>query len=215
LPVDGLVFDVRHFPRTDADYLAQIKKVATDLGVSVAAVRDDALLAEGGFDAIAIAQTIGAPVVLARAAEKSDAPEAAALLTAAAQQAAREAKARNVTLAVRALAGTQLEDAAALKRLAKDVDSAWFRFALDPARAKEAPDGIATRSVIATHESSELDPFGADVHWDLSGALRGLHGFRGFLTLDYAGTADVKTALRTQLAWLRALLAKEALEQVS
>ncbi|MGH8163526.1 MAG: hypothetical protein ACREP1_04245, partial [Rhodanobacteraceae bacterium] len=39
LAADGLVFDVAHFPRTDADYLAQVKKMCADLGLTVAAVR--------------------------------------------------------------------------------------------------------------------------------------------------------------------------------
>src|SRR5579875_1501161 len=37
---DGIVFDVRHFPRTDDEYLAQLKKMATDRGLTVAAVAD-------------------------------------------------------------------------------------------------------------------------------------------------------------------------------
>ncbi len=38
LAVDGVVFDVRHFPRTDTDYLAQVKKMAVDSGLDVAAI---------------------------------------------------------------------------------------------------------------------------------------------------------------------------------
>src|SRR5579863_9211938 len=40
LACDGVVLDVRHFPRTDDDYLAQIKKMATDRGLSIAALAD-------------------------------------------------------------------------------------------------------------------------------------------------------------------------------
>jgi arginine utilization protein RocB len=213
LAVDGLVFDVRHFPRVDGDYLAQIKKVATDLGVSVAAVRDDRLLDGGTLASIEIAQAIGAPIVLLQAGVASDDAGAAARLTEMAQVAAREAKKQNVTLAARAVAGTLLDDASALKRLAKDVDSSWLRFAIDPAQTSDPHDGIVTRSVIAAHESTELDAFGADVHADISSALRGLNAFRGFFALDYAGTGDIKTSVRTQLSWLRTLLAKETLEQ--
>jgi len=39
---DGVVFDVRHFPRTDSDYLAQVKKMTADVGLTVAALEDDA-----------------------------------------------------------------------------------------------------------------------------------------------------------------------------
>ncbi|MBD5634860.1 MAG: hypothetical protein IAI49_10310, partial [Candidatus Eremiobacteraeota bacterium] len=38
LELDGVVFDADHFPRTDADYLAQMKKAAADLGLTVAAL---------------------------------------------------------------------------------------------------------------------------------------------------------------------------------
>src|SRR5437588_12197825 len=41
LAADGVVFDVRHFPRTDTDYLAQVKKMSADLGMTVAALRHD------------------------------------------------------------------------------------------------------------------------------------------------------------------------------
>ena len=40
LACDGVVFDVRHFPRTDDDYLAQVKKMAVDRGLSIAALAD-------------------------------------------------------------------------------------------------------------------------------------------------------------------------------
>src|SRR5215469_1212812 len=37
LRVDGIVLDARHFPRTDSDYLAQIKKMAADTCLTIAA----------------------------------------------------------------------------------------------------------------------------------------------------------------------------------
>src|SRR5579862_7300506 len=39
LEADGVVFELRHFPRTDAEYVAQLKKMAVDLGLTVAALR--------------------------------------------------------------------------------------------------------------------------------------------------------------------------------
>ena len=38
LACDGVVLDVRHFPRTDDDYLAQVKKMAADRGLTIAAL---------------------------------------------------------------------------------------------------------------------------------------------------------------------------------
>ncbi len=213
LPVDGVVLDVRHFPRVDADYLAQVKKMCVDLGVTVAGVRSDDLFAShAAFD---IALAVGAPLILAQASDESDDPQNWTSAVGAAQAASREAKRVNVPIALRAREGTIAPDAAALKRLAKDVDSAWLRYAFDPGApgAGDPLAGILARSIVAAHESVELDAFGADVHADISGALRGLGGFRGFFALDYIGEGDVRARVTTQLMWLRTMLAKETLDQ--
>ena len=44
LACDGVVLDVRHFPRTDDDYLAQVKKMAADRGLTIAALADACVL---------------------------------------------------------------------------------------------------------------------------------------------------------------------------
>src|SRR5579884_3364705 len=44
LGLDGVLFDARHFPRTDDEYLAQLKKMCVDRGLSVAGVAADAVL---------------------------------------------------------------------------------------------------------------------------------------------------------------------------
>ena len=41
LASDGVVLDVRHFPRTDGDYLAQLKKMAADRGLDIALGADE------------------------------------------------------------------------------------------------------------------------------------------------------------------------------
>src|SRR3984885_3443121 len=66
LACDGVVLDVRHFPRTDGDYLAQVKKMAADRGLGVAALADAAFF---GFEesamaeAFEVAAAIGAPLL--------------------------------------------------------------------------------------------------------------------------------------------------------
>jgi hypothetical protein len=214
IPADGVVLDTRHFPRVDADYLAQVKKLAADLGLTIAAVRRDDLFDEPA-PAFEIAGAVGAPLVLTQGRAVTEHPEAWAAFVSDAAQAAREAKRANIPIAVRAAAGTLASDAAALKRLAKDVDSSWLRYAIDPGTpdASDPLHGIVARSIIAVHESLELDPFGADVHADISGALRGLGSFRGFFALDYLGEGDVRSHVSTQLTWLRTMLAKETIEQ--
>src|SRR5581483_6656237 len=68
LAVDGIVLDVRHFPRIDDDYLAQIKKMATDLGLGIAALHDDTFFIsdEASMQAgLRIALAIGSPLIAA------------------------------------------------------------------------------------------------------------------------------------------------------
>ncbi len=65
---DGVVLDVRHFPRNDDDYLAQIKKMATDRGLSVAALADPAFFdpsQQGRAGVLETARALGAPLVAA------------------------------------------------------------------------------------------------------------------------------------------------------
>src|SRR5581483_8053562 len=62
---DGIVLDIAHFPRRDDEYVAQLKKLAADLALTIAAVRDDALTSRKG-NALAIAAGLGAPYVLTR-----------------------------------------------------------------------------------------------------------------------------------------------------
>lgn len=214
LPADGVVLDVRHFPRVDGEYVAQVKKLCADLGLTIAAVRSDDLFVapEAAFD---VASAAGAPLILTQAPAAQPDPEAWNALVSAASVAAGHAKRCNIPLAVRPLAATLVPDAAALKRLSKDVDSSWLRYAIDPGTpgAGDPLAGIVARSIIAAHESIELDPFGADVHADISGALRGLASFRGFFALDYVGQGDVRSNVATQLTWLRTMLAKETIDQ--
>src|ERR1700722_20880047 len=68
LGCDGVVLDVRHFPRSDDDYLAQIKKMAPDWGLSIAALSDPSLFCsepEHVTKVLSDAACLGAPVVAA------------------------------------------------------------------------------------------------------------------------------------------------------
>ena len=64
LGADGIVLDLRHFPRRDPEYLAQLRKFAADLAMTLVAVRDDELATVDASDTMAIAATLGAPYVL-------------------------------------------------------------------------------------------------------------------------------------------------------
>lgn len=217
LALDGVVFEARHFPRTDADYLAQLKKMATDLGLTVAALSCDSLLA-GAPDTeppaerwLGVASALGAPIALTRTPRSTaDDPHAWSALVSAGKAAAGAAKDLNVTIGVRNAGGTLCASGADLRRLAKDIDSSWVRFALDVAALDppEPLDAALPKTVVATHDSRSLDPLGAD-EADLGGVLRTLGDFRGFLVVDFVGAGVESEPLARLFHWARSVLAKE------
>jgi sugar phosphate isomerase/epimerase len=137
LGADGVLPDIGDFPRTDADYVAQLRKVTIDLalvpfGLDVPALLDPA--ADPAADpalrdiAIAVASGFGAAVIRTALPVPGEVPPRLFVETvAAAKTASRAAKAANVTVIVAAAPGTIGENFAAVKRLLKDVDSAWIR----------------------------------------------------------------------------------------
>jgi len=156
LDVDGVVFEQAHFPRTDDDYVAQLRKMAVDLGLTVVALACDAPFGPLGDDPSrdawsAVAAGLGAPIAIGRAPGWQDDPGAWNSLVSSVRDCAREGKRRNLTLAMRNAAGTLCASGADLKRLAKDVDSAWLRFALDPEALDppESIDALLPKAVIA------------------------------------------------------------------
>ncbi|HET6896413.1 MAG TPA: TIM barrel protein [Candidatus Baltobacteraceae bacterium] len=190
---DGIVLDVRHFPRTDTDYLAQVKKMAADVGLTVAALRHD-----GFFDgdeahmeqAAEIAVALGAPLLSAplppeTAASWSDVQTRLGTATSI-------AKRLNVTLAVRNAAHTYAATSHDLKRVAKEADSAWLRYGPDFAAldAASEPAALLGKTVLVWADAAQP-----------ANALRTLlQDFRGFVALDEAAgdanAQDMKNALR-------------------
>jgi hypothetical protein len=158
LGADGIVFERSHFPRTDRDYLAQLRKVAIDLGLVPVAVADDGLLEPAQTDAersagIELAAGIGALFVLTRLPPPGDVPPAAFVAAVgAAKVAARAAKAANITLLVAAVPGTLGGDAVALRHFLKDVDSAWLRYAV-PAGLDRTALGARDRVLLVSVEA--------------------------------------------------------------
>lgn len=177
--VDGLVFALEHFPRRDREYLAQLKKMAVDGGLSVAALEAPAFFDPAtGDDARATilsdAVLLGAPLVVCPLPPPAEIPAAGYnAAVGAGKLAVRAAKAANVTLAVRNAPGTIGAGGDELKRYAKDIDSAWLRWALDlDAATVEDDAALRPRAVIAY--ATDPAPLAA---------------FRGFICLRYDGTA--------------------------
>ncbi len=178
---DGVAFDRAHFPRTDADYLAQIKKATVDLCVTPLATLDDGFFLAPRSEkeeSLRIALAVGAPLLVARAPGLGACsyPELAAALG----EATRLAKAINITIALRNAPDTHAGSDADCKRLAKEADSAWLRFAPEPLRldAGSALAALAGKSVALVHDIAE------NAEKALALIEREAPGYHGYLILD-------------------------------
>jgi hypothetical protein len=155
LGADGIVFERSHFPRTDPEYVAQLRKMAIDLGLVPVAVADGRLFEPDRDEAdrlssIELAAGIGALFILARLPPPGDVPPATFVAAVGAAKAAvRAAKSANVTLLAQAVPATLGADATALRHFLKDVDSAWLRYAL-PAGAERHVLGVRDRVLLVT-----------------------------------------------------------------
>lgn len=203
LAADGVVFDVRHFPRTDTDYLAQVKKMAVDLGLTVAALRND-----GFFDAdelhmeqaLEIALALGSPLIAAPLPLQTD--RSWNDVQTALGTATSLAKRFNVTIALRNAPHTFASTTQEMKRVTKEADSAWLRYGPDFSALDVVsdPDAIVAKVVLVWHPIREGS---ADV---LQPIVRLLGKYRGFVALDDAeGEARIDTARAALNAWKAAL----------
>jgi hypothetical protein len=207
LELDGVVFDTAHFPRTDDDYLAQLKKLATDLGLTVAALAAEDVFSATGEPHFATAVALGAPLIVASAPAVSDDPQAWGTFTEIARERASIAKLLNITLAIRNAEATLCTNAADLRRLAKDVDSAWLRYALAPLGAGPDADVLLPKTVIACAAIEAPGQFATASDERAQMLIRTLARFRGFVAIDnidegatrdaYHHAIDRFTALRS------------------
>jgi hypothetical protein len=183
LACDGVVLDVRHFPRTDDDYLAQVKKMAIDWGLSIAALADAAFFGstqERMNDVLRHAQALGAPIVagpLAREVECSWSDQLTRLNAATAL-----AKERNITLAVRNAVQTFAATTHDCKRVAKEADSAWLRFGPEP----QALDAASDPQTLRTNTVLLWSDAGTQSQASINSTIQAFRGFRGHLALDDA-----------------------------
>lgn len=199
LACDGVVLDMRHFPRIDDDYLAQVKKMATDRGLSIAALADAtffAAAAERMNDVLRYAVALGAPLLaspLARETVCSWSDQLARLGAAAAL-----AKSLNITLAVRNAPQSFAATTHDYKRVAKESDSAWLRYGPEPAALDAAsdPKSLAANTVLLWSEAS------SQTQASIAATLEHFGGFRGHLALDDAtGETSVPQMAAAIGAW--------------
>ena len=174
LDVDGVVFALADFPRTDKEYAAQLKKVATDLGIVPVALEVPGLLdpersETEGTEAVALAVAIGAGLIRVTAGSPGDLPPETFARTVAATKAL--ASAANVTLTVAPAAGSLFADLADVQKFSKYVDSAWLRYDL--------PAGSPERAQLGARDRVLVERFGFDEDPQLAQTPR-----RGWLVLE-------------------------------
>ncbi len=196
LAADGIALDVRHFPRSDSDYLAQIKKMAVDLGLTVAALRDDDFFCDDREHMQATLETaieVGAPVLAAPLPAEISASWSEVL--ARLGIATSLAKRLNVTLAVRNVSGSFAASAHDFKRVSKEADSAWLRFGPDFSGFDGTSDltPLLSKTVLVWHDRSKA-----------TGSLAAVPPeYRGFVVLDDAAGAATSGQMRAALDALR------------
>ena len=207
LACDGVVLDVRHFPRTDGDYLAQVKKMAADRGLGVAAVADAGFFAADETamrSALERAVALGAPLLasplpLETGSSWIEQLERLGIASSLAKRA-------NVTLALRNAARTFAASAPDCKRVSKETDSAWLRFGLDPL-AFDAASDPATLAPNAVLLWSDIDAAATNA---IAGTIGAFAAFRGYVALDErdgsATPAEMQNAMRS---WRIAFAEKE------
>jgi hypothetical protein len=191
LECDGVALDTRQFPRTDGDYLAQVKKMTVDLGLDIAAVADDEFFSgtQSHMSAtLELTLALGAPVLAGRLAPETAFSWSEQL--AKLNDATGLAKRANVTLAVRNAAGTFAATTLDCKRVSKEADSAWLRFGPAPAEfdAASDPASVVPKTVLLWRSE------------DKTPDVAGWETFRGYVTLDRADgactIADMQSAMR-------------------
>lgn len=193
LAVDGAVFDVRHFPRADTDYLAQIKKMCTDLGLTVAALRHDGFFCsdpERIEQTIETALALGAPIISAPLEPVTTVSWPQSLQTL--NDATALAKRFNVTLALRNTPHSHAASVHDMKRAAKEADSAWLRFGpdLDTLEAGDDPRDLMPKTVLVWHQ------------YDRAASVSALRAYRGFVVLDaLQGDATMPTMQNALAGW--------------
>ncbi len=207
ITADGIVLDVRHFPRADDDYLAQIKQLTTDRGLTIAALADATFF--GSDDArmrevLHLAIAVGAPIVAGPLARELDTTWSEQLARLSVATAA--AKSANVTLAVRNAPGTFAPSTHDYKRVAKEADSAWLRFGPEP-QALEAgsdADALETNSVLLWSQA------GQQTERSINDTIAAFATFRGHVAIDessgIAAVAQIREALH---AWRTAIALQE------
>lgn len=228
--LDGVDLYATHFPRTDDDYLAQIKKLCVDRCLTIAALGSGVQFGEEHVDEqieevkrwTDVAFALGAPLVhFACGAVRGSPGVAWRELIRGLKYVCVHAKARNVTLALRPAQLSLVASPADVKRALKECDSAWLRLAL-PTPLFASPQSaewteLLEDAVFVPATATRLDTFGADETIDYLAVLTllGQRAYRGFVSLEYAGAESEPSAVPRAVAWLREMLSRSVVRAVA
>ena len=230
LMLDGVEFVRSHFPRLDTEYVAQLKKLCADRCLTVASFHHDTPFEASDVDqhvaaltnSLEVAAGLGAPLVRIRIGQGHDTPVFAwRELIRGLSLACIQAKQYNITFALEPSAESLVATPIDVKRAMKETDSAWLGLAATASilggQARNEWSEALDSSVIAVAPMAQLDTFGADENIDYLAILTFLWQlrYRGFLSLEYYGREDERDAVARAVAWLRSILAKDALKAVA
>jgi sugar phosphate isomerase/epimerase len=230
LMLDGVEFVRSHFPRLDTEYVAQLKKLCADRCLTVASFHHDTPFEASEVDqhtakltnSLEIAAGLGAPLVRIRAGQAQDSPVLAwRELIRGLSAACIQAKQYNITFALEPRAQSLVVSPTDVKRAMKETDSAWLRLAATTSmlggHSRDEWSEALNSAVFAVAPMAQLDTFGADKSIDYLSILTFLwqRRYRGFLSLEYEGAEDESDAVVRAVAWLRGILAKDALKAVA
>ena len=211
LELDGVELLSNHFPKTDRDYLIELKKTCADNYLTIAmvsagghlTVADDAQR-ENEIEKIKkwveVAEFMGAPRVrffCGNGAElEAGGRELYEKVKNAMQKIAQAGAERGIVMALENHGNTTAKQ---LLSLLKDVNSPWLKFTLDtgnyPPASQVGPDTYKSIKKCAPHAAIvhakffNVEPDGRDRDFDLLRIRRVLNkaGFKGFLSVEYEG----------------------------
>lgn len=223
LRLDGVELLDFHFPNTEHSYLKDIKKYATDQGLTVCCVSvsnhftghyQDALNdVEKVQKWIDIAQMFGAPIVrvFAGSGEEMSKQVIYEQAVECLQKVAMYAEHAGIVLGLENHGGTSAQQ---VLDLLKDVQSSWLKLTLDtgnfPSDTYKSIEACLAHAAIVHAKLYELDASGAEVRLDYKKIMKSFekNGYNGFLSIEFEGEADELTFMPKGVAYLRRLMAE-------
>lgn len=229
LKIGGIdIIDV-HLKSQNPDYLLKIKKLATDLEITISAVspgnsfgKDSANDEKAEVDKINkwadTAYLLGAPNlrIFAGWAPKERHKELWPKIVKSIKECAAYAAKKGVTLAIEPHnGGGYLPTSVETLKLLKDVNSPWVKLNLDTGNYQDPDmyDALKRSMPYATHMHAKihrLSPDGKELEFDYDRIFTILKAanYRGFLNIEYEGKEDEITYVPKSFAMLRTYIKK-------